>query len=100
MAKVLFGRDHVNKHPHAKWLNSFIRSNRRGKDKDIHITYRKENGEESERKVRPLYAKKDVLVAHDHGKNAYRSFKLERIQKMTKTASFWSGFESARRGHD
>jgi predicted DNA-binding transcriptional regulator YafY len=93
---VLFKKEHA-KHPHAKHLNSYIRSNRWGKDKDITITYKKENGDLSERKIRPLYAKKDVLVAHDHGKNAYRSFKLERIQSMTKTA-FEQGFE--RRLHD
>jgi hypothetical protein len=96
---VLFKKEHA-KHPHARHLNGYIRSNRWGKNKDITITYKKENGDISERKIRPLYAKKDVLVAHDHDKNGYRSFKLERIQSMTKSAhevqqktAFELGFE-------
>jgi hypothetical protein len=80
-------------HPeHVKLINEAIRHNVRGKEKDLHITYRKENGEESERKVRPLAVKgKSLFVAHCHERNAIRSFRVERIG-MVKSA-FWDGFE-------
>jgi len=80
-------------HPeHVKLINEAIRHNARGKEKDVHITYRKENGEESERKVRPLAVKgKSLFVAHCHERNAIRSFRVERIG-MVKSA-FWDGFE-------
>lgn len=80
-------------HPeHVKLINEAIRHNMRGKEKDLHITYRKENGEESERKVRPLAVKgKSLFVAHCHERNAIRSFRVERIG-MVKSA-FWDGFE-------
>lgn len=80
-------------HPeHVKLINDAIRKNARGKEKDLHITYRKENGEVSERKVRPLAVKgKSLFVAHCHKRNAIRSFKVERIS-MIKSA-FWEGFE-------
>jgi hypothetical protein len=80
-------------HPeHVKLINEAIRHNARGKEKDLHITYRKENGEESERKVRPLAVKgKSLFVAHCHERNAIRSFRVERIG-MVKSA-FWDGFE-------
>ena len=80
-------------HPeHVKLINEAIRHNARGREKDVHITYRKENGEESERKVRPLAVKgKSLFVAHCHERNAIRSFRVERIG-MVKSA-FWDGFE-------
>lgn len=80
-------------HPeHVKLINEAIRHNARGKEKDVHITYRKENGEVSERKVRPLAVKgKSLFVAHCHERNAIRSFRVERIG-MVKSA-FWDGFE-------
>ena len=80
-------------HPeHVKLINEAIRHNARGKDKDVHITYRKENGEESERKVRPLAVKgKSLFVAHCHERNAIRSFRVERITMVKK--AFWEGFE-------
>lgn len=80
-------------HPeHVKLINEAIRHNAKGKEKDVHITYRKENGEVSERKVRPLAVKgKSLFVAHCHERNNIRSFRVERIQ-MVKRA-FWEGFE-------
>jgi len=80
-------------HPeHAKLLNDAIRRNARGGEHDVHITYRKENGEVSKRKVRPLAVKgKSLFVAHCHERNAIRSFRVERID-MIKSA-FWEGFE-------
>jgi predicted DNA-binding transcriptional regulator YafY len=80
-------------HPeHVKLINEAIRHNSRGKERDVHIKYRKENGEETERKVRPLAVKgKSLFVAHCHKRNAIRSFRVERIS-MVKQA-FWDGFE-------
>jgi predicted DNA-binding transcriptional regulator YafY len=90
---VLFGKDHAQSHPHhVRWLNKAIRSNRWGKDNNVTITYRKEDGSTSERKVKPIAAKKHLLLAHDHSRNAIRSFHLDRIQKMEKSA-FQAGFE-------
>jgi len=80
-------------HPeHVKLINEAIRHNARGKDKDVHITYRKENGEVSDRKVRPLAVKgKSLFVAHCHERDAIRSFRVERITMVKK--AFWEGFE-------
>ena len=80
-------------HPeHVKLLNEVIRRNARGGEHDVHITYRKENGEVSERKVRPLAVKgKSLFVAHCHERNAIRSFRVERIDMIKK--AFWEGFE-------
>jgi hypothetical protein len=80
-------------HPeHVKLINEAIRHNAKGKQKDIVISYKKENGEVSERKVRPFAVKdKSLFVAHCHERNAIRSFRVERIS-MVKQA-FWNGFE-------
>ena len=86
-------------HPeHVKLINEAIRHNARGKEKDVHITYRKENGEVSERKVRPLAVKgKSLFVAHCHERNAIRSFRVERITMVKK--AFWEGFEKRALSH-
>jgi len=80
-------------HPeHSKLINEAIRHNAKGGDKNLHISYKKENGEVSERKVKPLAVKgKSLFVAHCHERNAIRSFRVERIN-MVKQA-FWNGFE-------
>ncbi len=80
-------------HPeHVRLINEAIRHNAKGKEKDVHITYRKENGEESERKVRPLAVRgKSLFLAHCHERNAIRSFRVERISMVKK--AFWDGFE-------
>ena len=81
-------------HPeHVKLLNEAIRKNVKGGDHNVKITYRKESGEVSERKIKPLGVRqKDLLLAHCHERNAVRSFKIGRISKMEKSA-FWIGFE-------
>ena len=81
-------------HPeHVKLLNEAIRKNVKGGDHNVKITYRKESGEVSERRIKPLGVKqKDLLLAHCHERNAVRSFKIGRISKMEKSA-FWTGFE-------
>lgn len=89
--KVLFSGQH-GKHTHSKILNSIIRSNRYGKGKNLLITYNKADGSMVERKVTPIVAKNHLLLAHDHHRNAVRSFHIDRIQKMEKTA-FIEGFE-------
>jgi hypothetical protein len=80
-------------HPeHSKLINEAIRHNAKGGDKNLQISYKKENGEVSERKVKPLAVKgKNLFVAHCHERNAIRSFRVERIG-MVKSA-FWNGFE-------
>ena len=80
-------------HPeHVKLLNNAIRKNAKGGDHSVKITYRKESGEVSERRIKPLGVKqKDLLLAHCHERNAVRSFKIGRISKMEKSA-FWDGF--------
>lgn len=90
----LFRRQDYEAHPHARMLNSAIRSNRWGKDKTVHIKYRKANGEVVTRKVKPLTAKGLNLLAHDHTRGAIRSFRIDRIESMEKSA-FWRGFEKA-----
>lgn len=95
----LFRKRDYEAHSHARMLNSAIRSNRWGKDKTVHLKYRKANGEVVTRKVKPLTAKGMNLVAHDHTRGAIRSFRIDRIESMEKSA-FWQGFEKAasRRG--
>jgi hypothetical protein len=52
------------------------------------LTYKKEDGTESTRKVTPYTTKKDVFNGKDHSREGQlRSFKLERILKMEKTSS-------------
>lgn len=87
----LFRRKDVASYPHAKWLNTAIKSNKWGKDRNVQLKYRKANGEVVLRKVKPLGAKGAVLVAHDHHRDAVRSFRLDRIEAMEKNA-FWRGF--------
>lgn len=79
-------------HPeHVKLINEAIRHNAKGKQKDVIISYKKENGETSDRKVRPFAVKdKSLFLAHCHERNAIRSFRVERIS-MVKQA-FWDGF--------
>ena len=76
-------------HPeYVKLLNEAIRKNAKGGDHNVRITYRKETGEVSDRKIKPLGVKqKDLLLAHCHERNAVRSFKVGRISKMEKSAS-------------
>lgn len=89
---VLFSKEHLGKSPHARWLNSTIRSNRRGKNNNLLMTYQKANGEVVERRIKPLSANKHLLLAHDYNRNNVRSFHIDRIQKMEKSA-FELGFE-------
>ena len=94
----IFRNKELAGYPHAKLLNRAIRSNAWGKDHNFHLSYQKANGEVVSRKVKPMAAKGNVLVAFDHHRNDIRSFRLDRIQSMEKHA-FWNGFERARRKH-
>ena len=92
MAHVRTFRSKKLRPEHVKLLNEAIRKNVKGGDHNVQITYRKENGEVSKRRIKPLGVKqKDLLLAHCHERNAVRSFKIGRISKMEKSA-FWDGF--------
>lgn len=74
-------------------INKAIRHNSKGREFHVMLTYRKEDGTESTRKVTPYTTRKDVFIGKDHSREGQlRSFKLERILKMEKTA-FEVGFE-------
>lgn len=88
----LFRNKDIAKYPNAKWLNTAIKSNKWGKERTVHLSYRKANGELVSRKVKPLGAKDQILIAHDYHRDGVRSFRLDRIQSMEKHA-FWDGFE-------
>jgi predicted DNA-binding transcriptional regulator YafY len=84
--QILFKKDHLQNHPHAKWLNTAIRSNRWGKEKKVKLTYKKLNGDTVERQVKPLGTRGDHLIAHDFMRDGVRSFHIGRIEKMEKSA--------------
>jgi hypothetical protein len=90
--QVLFKKLQTSENPHLLALNSLIRSNRKGKEKNVSFTYTKPDGSISQRTVRPIQAKKHLLVAHDHTRDALRTFHIERISNMEKNA-FFVGFE-------
>ena len=59
--------------------------------KSFHITYKKKtNGRTVKRKVDPLRIRGQTLVAFDHHRGAMRTFHLNRIIDMKKTAAFKS----------
>lgn len=60
--------------------------------KSLHIHYKKLNGRTVKRKIDPLSMKGHTLVAYDHKRKALRSFRMERVKHMEKSA-FWVGFE-------
>ena len=89
---VLFTKKIEREYPHAPYLNTKIRSNRRGKERKAKLLYTKANGDTVNRTVKPLSAKGNVLIAHDYERDAIRSFRIDRIRSMEKTA-FFNGFE-------
>jgi hypothetical protein len=60
------------------------------------IDYKKLNGDVVKRKIDPLEIKNNVVIAYDHHRDDLRSFKVERINTMTK-AAFWGGFSKQAR---
>lgn len=83
-AQQSFGRKF--KGPHKVLLNKAIRSNAKGKEHNVTITYRKADGSESSRMITPFSTNRDVVVAKDHSRDgALRSFKLERIIKIAES---------------
>lgn len=60
--------------------------------KKVRLTYKKLNGRTVKRHVTPYAMKNNVLVGFDHKRKATRSFRMERVVAMEKTA-FWNGFE-------
>ena len=61
--------------------------------KNVKLTYKKLNGRTVKRKITPISLRGNLVIAHDHKRDALRSFKIERIKHMEKAASFWIGFE-------
>jgi hypothetical protein len=60
--------------------------------KSVHINYHKMSTKRHvKRKVDPLSIKGPNLIAYDHKRKALRSFRMDRIKSMEKTA-FWDGF--------
>lgn len=78
-----------------KILNAFTKAighnEKNDQKKSFQITYKKLNGRTVKRKIDPSSLRNNVVVAYDHKRKAVRSFKLERIQSMQKTA-FMQGF--------
>lgn len=79
-----FGRGF--KSPHKRTLNWAIKKNFGGGEQKVRIRYKKKDGTLVERTIRPLGARKGVLVAHDYDRNDYRSFTLGNIESLSKTA--------------
>lgn len=60
--------------------------------KSVHIRYHKMSTKRHvKRKVDPVSIKGPNLIAYDHKRKALRSFRMDRIKSMEKTA-FWDGF--------
>lgn len=60
--------------------------------RSFRIVYRKKsNGRVVKRKIDPLEVRNNIMVAYDHRRKGIRSFHLDRIHTMEKTA-FWNGF--------
>lgn len=69
----------------VKGLNSGIRRSSKGLPGDRIIEYRKADGSIVKRRVTPYTAKNGkILLAHDHHRNDIRSFRVDRIQKLSK----------------
>ena len=61
--------------------------------KSFLIHYHKQSTKRlTKRKIDPLRVNGNLLIAYDHKRKAIRSFKLERMKHMEKSA-FWEGFE-------
>lgn len=58
----------------------------------LKMTYKKLNGRTVKRKISPIEVRGSNLLAFDHKRNDIRSFKIEGIRGMEKSA-FWKGFE-------
>ena len=76
----------------TKLVNRAVKHNKANEEKkSIHMTYKKLNGRTVKRKISPIEMKGANLLAWDHKRQAVRSFKMERVKHMEKTA-FWKGF--------
>jgi len=69
---------------HIKNLNKAIKNNSGGGGKSNYILkYRKADGSVVSRKITPYTAKNTkLLLAHDHHRDALRSFRVDRIQDL------------------
>ena len=50
----------------------------------VHITYRKLNGRTVKRKVTPYEVKGNLLIGHDHKREAVRSYRMDRLTNVQK----------------
>jgi len=78
---------------HLRHIHRLITHNEKNEErKAVHIDYHKASTKRRvKRKVDPLKVKGSVLVAYDHKRKAIRSFRIDRIKSMEKSA-FWNGF--------
>lgn len=68
----------------VKTINSSIRKNSRGGESTINLNYTKADGSKVQRKITPYTAKgSNVLVGYDHKRDAIRSFRMERIDRIS-----------------
>lgn len=78
---------------HHRHVAKALAHNEQNDDKkSLLIHYKKLNGRVVKRKVDPRSLRGNTLVAYDHRRKAIRSFRMERVQHMEKSA-FWVGFE-------
>jgi hypothetical protein len=79
--------------PDLDHINQLIEHNKANPErKSVHINYHKMSTKRHvKRKVDPLGIKGTILTAYDHKRKALRSFRMDRIKNMEKTA-FWDGF--------
>jgi len=62
------------------------------KRRHVQIHYQKLNGRTVKRKVTPYAMKGNIMVGFDHKRKETRSYRMERVKHMEKSA-FWAGFE-------
>lgn len=77
-----------------KHIHKLVAHNKANPDqRSVHIRYHKLSTKRHvRRKVSPLEVKGEHLVAFDHKRKALRTFRMDRIKSMEKSA-FWNGFE-------
>lgn len=77
-----------------KHIHKLIAHNKANPDqKSVHIRYHKLSTKRHvRRQVSPLEVRGPLLLAFDHKRKALRTFRMDRIKSMEKSA-FWNGFE-------
>lgn len=79
-----------------KFIDAFNKAvdhnSKNDKKKSFNITYKKLNGRTVKRKIDPRNIRNGMVIAWDHKRKAVRSFKIDKVKSMEKSA-FWKGFE-------